>query len=78
MGNTVSPSPTFKTSLEACPFGNRTTTDPPLVFESTALEAYYSGSLEIPGKFFKDFQNVPWEENTGREGGSRVLEVVPG
>ncbi|MCJ1295898.1 hypothetical protein MMC34_007463 [Xylographa carneopallida] len=43
-------------------FRYRTTTDPPLDFESIALEAYYSGSLEIPGKFFKDFQNVPWEE----------------
>ena len=40
----------------------RTTTNPPLVFESYALEAYYSGSLEIPRKFFKDFQNVPWGE----------------
>ena len=40
-------------------FRYRTTTDPLLDFESTALEAYYSGSLKIPEKFFKDFQNVP-------------------
>ena len=40
----------------------RMATKPPLVFESFGLEAYYSGSLEIPEKFFKDFQNVPWEE----------------
>ncbi|MCJ1421983.1 hypothetical protein MMC32_008350 [Xylographa parallela] len=43
-------------------FRYRTTTDPPLDFESTALDTYYSGSLEIPEKFFKDFQNVSWEE----------------
>ena len=43
-------------------FRYRTTTDPPLDFESIALETYYSGSMEIPGKFFRDFQNVPWEE----------------
>lgn len=40
----------------------RTTTDPALDFEAIALDAYFSGSLEIPGKFFEDFQNVPWEE----------------
>ncbi|KAJ9606107.1 hypothetical protein H2200_009068 [Cladophialophora chaetospira] len=40
----------------------RTTTDPPLDFESMALDVYYSGSLEIPGKFFEDFATVPWEE----------------
>ncbi|RMD44891.1 hypothetical protein DV735_g138, partial [Chaetothyriales sp. CBS 134920] len=39
-----------------------TTTDPLLVFESIALDVYYSGSLEIPRKFFTDFQNVPWED----------------
>ncbi|KAK5044904.1 hypothetical protein LTR84_010276 [Exophiala bonariae] len=43
-------------------FRYRMTTDPPLEFESLALEVYYSGSLEIPGKFFEDFQNVPWDE----------------
>lgn len=43
-------------------FRYRMATDPPLVFESIALDVYYSGSLEIPGKFFTDFQNVPWEE----------------
>lgn len=43
-------------------FRYRMATDPPLVFESFALDVYYSGSLEIPGKFFEDFQNVPWEE----------------
>lgn len=37
-------------------------TDPPLEFQSIALESYYTGSLEIPGKFFTDFQNVSWEE----------------
>lgn len=37
-------------------------TEPPLVFESIALDVYYSGSLDISGKFFEDFQNVPWEE----------------
>jgi hypothetical protein len=37
-------------------------TDPPLKFESIALDVYFSGSLEIPSKFFRDFQNVPWEE----------------
>jgi hypothetical protein len=26
------------------------------------LDDYFSGSLKIPGKFFRDFQNVPWEE----------------
>jgi SAM-dependent methyltransferase len=43
-------------------FRYRTTTDPPLDFESIALEPYFSGSMEIPGKFFEDFQNVSWEE----------------
>lgn len=43
-------------------FRYRMKTNPPLVFESIALDAYYSGSLEIPGKFFEDFRNVPWEE----------------
>jgi SAM-dependent methyltransferase len=37
-------------------------TEPPLVFESTALDAYSSGSHEIPGQFFEDFRNVPWED----------------
>lgn len=43
-------------------FRYRMATDPPLVFQSVALKSYYSGSLEIPGKFFEDFRNVPWEE----------------
>lgn len=43
-------------------FRYRTTTDPPLNFKSIALNSYYSGSLDIPGKFFEDFQNVPWDE----------------
>ena len=43
-------------------FRYRMMTDPPVVFESNALDAYYSGSLEVPGKFFTDFQNVPWED----------------
>ncbi|KAK7960493.1 hypothetical protein PG988_011707 [Apiospora saccharicola] len=29
---------------------------------STALEAHYSGSFEIPGQYFEDFQNVPFAE----------------
>ncbi|KAK8057202.1 S-adenosyl-L-methionine-dependent methyltransferase [Apiospora saccharicola] len=37
-------------------------TDPPLVFQSTALEAHYSDSFEIPGQYFEDFQNVPFAE----------------
>jgi SAM-dependent methyltransferase len=40
----------------------RTATTPPLVFESIALDAYASGPLEIPGKFFEDFQTVSWEQ----------------
>ena len=43
-------------------FRYRMATDPPLDFASTALDVYYSGSLEIAKKFFQDFQNVPWEE----------------
>lgn len=43
-------------------FWYRVDTTPALEFELTALEAHYSGSLEIPGKFFKDFKNVPWEQ----------------
>lgn len=43
-------------------FRYRMATNPPLVFESFALDSYYTGSLEIPGKFFRDFQVVPWEE----------------
>lgn len=43
-------------------FRYRMATDPPLVFQSFALDSYYTGSLEIPAKFFTDFQNVPWEE----------------
>lgn len=35
-------------------------TDPPLMFDSMGLETYYSGSLEIPGQYFEDFQVVPW------------------
>lgn len=52
----------FKDFPGGLSFKYRMATDPPLVFESNALKAYYSGSLEIPGKFFKDFQNVPWEK----------------
>lgn len=43
-------------------FKYRTTTNPPLDFQSIALKEYYTGSLEIPEKFFQDFQFVPWEE----------------
>lgn len=43
-------------------FRYRVVTDPPLEFESLGLDAYCSGLLVIPGKFFTDFQNVPWEE----------------
>ncbi|KAK8076080.1 methyltransferase protein [Apiospora phragmitis] len=43
-------------------FRYRALTDPPLVFQSNALEAHYSGSFEIPGKYFEGFQNVPFEE----------------
>jgi SAM-dependent methyltransferase len=43
-------------------FRYRMMTDPPLVFDSIALDVYSSGSLDIPGKFFTDFKNVPWEE----------------
>jgi hypothetical protein len=45
-------------------FRYRMATDPPLDFESIALDVYSSGSLEMPSKFFKDFQNVPWEETS--------------
>ena len=37
-------------------------TDPPLEFDLTVLEAHSSGSLEIPGMYFDNFQNVPWEK----------------
>jgi SAM-dependent methyltransferase len=41
----------------------RTETDPPLVFEPLALDAYSSRSwMQIPGKFFEEFRNVPWQE----------------
>ena len=40
----------------------RMATDPPLVFRSMGMETYYSGSVEIPGRLFEDFQNVPWED----------------
>jgi SAM-dependent methyltransferase len=43
-------------------FRYRMATEPPLNFESIALDVYYSGSSEIPGKFFTEFQNIPWEE----------------
>ncbi|KAK7990565.1 hypothetical protein PG990_014845 [Apiospora arundinis] len=43
-------------------FRYRALTDPPLVFQSTALEAHYSGTFKIPGKHFEDFKNVPFEE----------------
>jgi SAM-dependent methyltransferase len=43
-------------------FQYRMATTPPLVFESIALDAYYNGSLAIPGQFLTDFQNVPWAE----------------
>ena len=43
-------------------FQYRMATEPPLVFESIALDVYYSGSLEIPGKYFEDFRNMSWEE----------------
>ncbi|KAK8109135.1 ubiquinone menaquinone biosynthesis C-methyltransferase [Apiospora sp. TS-2023a] len=43
-------------------FRYRALTDPPLVFQSTALEAHYSGSFEIPGQYFEDFRTVPFEE----------------
>lgn len=40
----------------------RMLTSPPLEFESMALDSYHTGSMEIPGKFFEGFENVPWEE----------------
>lgn len=42
-------------------------TDPLLVFESIVLDVYSSGLLEVPKKFFKDFQNVHFhgEEASG-------------
>lgn len=40
----------------------RMRTDPPLEFESIALDSYFLGSLDIPSKFFRSFQNVPWEK----------------
>ncbi|KAK8016018.1 ubiquinone menaquinone biosynthesis C-methyltransferase [Apiospora marii] len=43
-------------------FRYRALTEPTLVFESNALEAHYAGSFEIPGQYFEDFQNVPFEE----------------
>ncbi|KAK7909192.1 hypothetical protein PG985_015070 [Apiospora marii] len=43
-------------------FQYRALTEPPLVFESNALEAHYSGSFEIPGRYFENFQKVPFEE----------------
>ncbi|KAF2166512.1 hypothetical protein M409DRAFT_66551 [Zasmidium cellare ATCC 36951] len=36
--------------------------EPPLEFESMALEPYYGGSEEISGKYFEGFKAVPWEE----------------
>ncbi|KAF2673338.1 hypothetical protein BT63DRAFT_153696 [Microthyrium microscopicum] len=40
----------------------RTTTNPPLDFESIALQVHFTGALEIPRKFFEALQNVLWEE----------------
>lgn len=52
----------FKPFPGGLTFCYRMATDPPLIFKSIALDDYYTGSLKIPGKFFEDFQNVPWEE----------------
>lgn len=52
----------FQPFLGGLSFRYRMATSPPLVFESYALDVYYTGSLEVPGKFFENFQNVPWEE----------------
>lgn len=52
----------FEPFLGGYSFRYRMKTEPPLVFESNGLDVYASGSLEIPGKFFEDFQNVPWDE----------------
>lgn len=46
-------------------------TDPPLEFDLTMLEAHYSGSLEIPSKYFKDFRDVSFEETP-------VIKADPG
>lgn len=40
----------------------RMMTEPPLEFESMALDTYYTGSREVPGKYFEKFQDVSWEE----------------
>lgn len=40
----------------------RMRTEPVLEFESYALDVYYGGSLEIPGKFFGEFENVEWRD----------------
>ena len=42
-------------------FEYRMMTEPPLIFESIALEACYMGSLGILKQFFEDFQNFPWQ-----------------
>lgn len=43
-------------------YNYRMDTQPPLEFKSFALDSYITGSLDIPGKFFGDFRNVPWQE----------------
>lgn len=40
----------------------RMDTNPPLEFESVALDVYYSGLLTVPEKFFEKFRNVSWAE----------------
>jgi SAM-dependent methyltransferase len=52
----------FQNFPEGLAFRYSILTDPPLEFDLTPLETYYSGSLEIPGKYFKDFQNVSFEQ----------------
>ena len=43
-------------------FRYRMNTDPPLAFQSFALDVYYKGSTELSGKFFENFENVQWEQ----------------
>lgn len=52
----------FEEFLGGFSYRYRMMTEPPLEFESTALDAYYTGSLEVPGKYFEGFEDVPWEE----------------
>lgn len=40
----------------------RMMTEPPLEFESMALDTYFTGSREVPGKYFEAFEVVPWEQ----------------